>query len=179
MTGNQSLELLKLCEFNLQDTFKLLYRASRDGFGSNDFHSKCDGKANTLNILKANGFIFGGFTTAIWASHNSGQFKSDPNAFLFSLKNKDNKPCKINIDPNQHDKAILYHSEWGPVFGANNGNGNDIAISNNSNANSKSCSNLGSTYKHPQYATGTNEARSFLAGSNQFQLSEIEVYQKE
>ena len=42
-----------------------------------------------------------------------------------------------------------------------------------------SFSNLGWTYKHPQYAYGTNEAKSFLAGSHKFQLDEIEVYQKE
>ena len=40
-------------------------------------------------------------------------------------------------------------------------------------------SNLGYTYKHPHYACGTNEARTFLAGSFNFQLDEIEVYQRE
>jgi hypothetical protein len=40
-------------------------------------------------------------------------------------------------------------------------------------------SNLGFTYSHPQYEYGTNEAQTFLAGSYQFQLDEIEVYQKE
>ncbi len=40
-------------------------------------------------------------------------------------------------------------------------------------------SNLGDCYKHPQYAHGTDEAQSFLAGSCYFQLDEIEVYQKE
>jgi hypothetical protein len=41
---------------------------------------------------------------------------------------------------------------------------------------------LGYSYKHPQYAWGTNEAtneKTFLAGSFWFQLDEIEVYQKE
>jgi hypothetical protein len=38
---------------------------------------------------------------------------------------------------------------------------------------------LGFPYKHPQYAEGTNEAKTFLAGSHSFQLDEIEVYQKE
>ena len=40
-------------------------------------------------------------------------------------------------------------------------------------------SNLGFTYKHPQYAQGTDEACTFLAGSFNFQLDEIEVYEKE
>jgi hypothetical protein len=43
----------------------------------------------------------------------------------------------------------------------------------------KSCSYLGYSYKHPQYAFGTDEAKPFLAGSFNFQLEEIEVYQKE
>ena len=40
-------------------------------------------------------------------------------------------------------------------------------------------SDLGYNYKHPQYTAGTNQAQSFLAGSFQFLLSEIEVYKKE
>jgi hypothetical protein len=39
--------------------------------------------------------------------------------------------------------------------------------------------NLGRTYKHPQYEEGTNESETFMAGSFEFQLDEIEVYQKE
>ena len=167
LKGKQSLELLNLCEFNSKDKFKLLYRASEDGFASNDFHSKCDGKANTLTILKANDFIFGGFTEATW--DGVSRHKPDPNAFLFSLTNKDNKPCKMNIDPNQHQKAIWCHSGNGPTF-----YGGIIIYSN---ANTRSQSNLGFCYKHPQYAYGSNEAKSFLAGSENFQVSEIEVYQ--
>ena len=37
-----------------------LYVASRDGFGSKDFHAKCDGKNKIIVIIKANGFYFGG-----------------------------------------------------------------------------------------------------------------------
>ena len=66
----QYFELLKLCEFSPNDKWSLLYRGTRDGFGSNDFHSKCDGKSNTLTILKAkqSEFIFGGYTEAEWDS---------------------------------------------------------------------------------------------------------------
>ena len=169
---------MELCEFNLGDKFKLLYRASEHGFGSNDFHYKCDGKANTLTIFKASesSFIFGGFTSAAWG--DSDGYKSDPSAFLFNLTNKENQPCKMKIDQNQQNNAIGCHSKLGPVFGSNNGYGWDIYIRDNSNVD-KSSSNLGSSYTHPQYACGTNEAQSFLAGSRNFQLSEIEVYQKE
>ena len=89
LTEKQSSELIKLCEFNWGDKFKLFYRASEHGFGSNAIHSKCDDKRKTLTIFKGNGFIFGGFTSTSWDS--SGQYKSDPNAFLFSLTNKETK----------------------------------------------------------------------------------------
>jgi hypothetical protein len=43
--------------------FSLLWRGSRDGFGASDFHSRCDGHANTLTvILDTDGNIFSGFT---------------------------------------------------------------------------------------------------------------------
>ena len=151
----------------------MIYRASDHGFRAKDFHSKCDGKANTLTVLKANGFIFGGFTTATWDS--SGQYKSDSNAFLFSLTNKDNQPCKMKIKPNRQQNAIGCFSSFGPKFGG----GYDINITADSNTKNGSYSKLGNTYTHPQYTVGTNEAKSFLAGSDNFLLSEIEVYQKE
>ena len=90
----------------------------------------------------------------------------------------------MKIDPNLHEYAIrcpgIYcDPSCGPIFGYTNIFGNtDIQIASNSNTN-MSDSYLGYNYKHPQYALGTNEAKSFLAGSYQFQLNEIEVYQKE
>ena len=173
LSGQQPWDLIKLCEFDSKYKFKLLYRASEHGFHSSHFHLKCDGHANTLTILKASctSFIFGGFTSATWDS--SSQHKPDPNAFLFSLTNKDYKLCKIKIQPGQN--AIYCPSSFGPTFGG----GSDIYITSNSNTTNRSYSNLGTSYRHPQYAQGTNEAQSFLAGSYNFLLSEIEVYQKE
>ena len=177
LTGQQPSELIKLCEFNPKDKFTLLYRGSIHGFSSNNFHSKCDGKANTLTIIKVCGtsFIFGAFTTAVWDCSN--QFKSDPNAFLFSLTNKENKPCKMKIDSNRHQYAIICNSQYGPVFGGSPHS--DIYIASNANTLMTSCSHLCHNYKHPQYALGSNEAQSFLAGSYQFQLNDIEVFLKE
>ena len=79
---------------------------------------------------------------------------------------------KLNIH-NEIKYAIYCHSDFRPTFGYN-----DIEISNNSNTNTDSKSKLGDAYKHSEYNAGTNEAQSFLAGSQYFQLSEIEVYKK-
>jgi hypothetical protein len=86
----KSFELLKLCEFSSNDKWSLLYRGTRDGFDSDDFHSKCDGHSNTLTIFKAkqSSFIFGGFTTVSWESSTDSKWISDRNAFIFSLTKK-------------------------------------------------------------------------------------------
>ena len=147
----------------------MLYRGSRDGFGAVDFHAKCDGHSNTLTIVKAKrpSYIFGGYTALNW--DNLSGYKSDPNAFLFSLKNKDNQPCKMRqINTN---KSICCTSGCGPIFGG----GADLYICDSANTTKHSFSFLGQSYQHPQPSQG----RSFLAGSYVFQLSEIEVYQKE
>jgi hypothetical protein len=169
----QYFKLIKLCEFSPNDKWSLLYRGTRDGFGAKDFHTNCDGHSNTLTIFKAkeSKFIFGGYTTVAWDS--SDDYKSDANAFIFSLTNKDNKPLKIKINLNRHQCAICCYSRWGPTFGE------DIRIANNANTTMNSLSYLGSSYEHPQYGLGTNEAFTFLGGSYRFQLDEIEVYQKE
>jgi hypothetical protein len=104
----QCLELIKLCEFSPNDKWTLLYRATRDGFGSDDFHSRCDGHLNTLTIFKAkeSNFIFGGFTKVSWVS--SFSYKSDSNAFIFSLTNKENKPLKMEINPVENHHAFIF-----------------------------------------------------------------------
>ena len=68
LKGEQKLvELIELCEFSPNDKWSLLYRGTRDGFDGRDFHSRCNGKSNTLTIIKPkeSSNIFGGFTTAI------------------------------------------------------------------------------------------------------------------
>ena len=54
----------------------------------------------------------------------------------------------------------------------------DIRVADNGNVNTDSVSVLGDAYKHPSYMFGSKEAYSFLAGSDKFQIEEIEVYQK-
>jgi hypothetical protein len=167
--GKQPFDLIKVCEFSIKDKWTLLHRGTRDGFGSADFHAKCDGHSNTLIILKAEGssYIFGGFISINWES--SGGFRSDPNAFLFSLTNKNSQPCKMrNINTTC---SILCHSEYGPTFGASH----DLHICNNANTTASCHSKLGRSYQHPQPSQGD----LYLPGSLQFKLSEIEVYQKE
>ena len=47
---------------DLEGDWRLLFRASRDGFETQTFHSKCDNKGPTITIVKSGANIFGGFT---------------------------------------------------------------------------------------------------------------------
>ena len=55
----------KKCKWNL------CYRASRDGWSAQDFHRQCDNKGPTVVLVKANDYIFGGYTDQNW---NSGMY---------------------------------------------------------------------------------------------------------
>lgn len=64
---------------------RLIYKASRDGDDSQNFHRFCDGKGATLSLFKGmNGKKWGGFTFQDWEK-GAYKIKSDPGAFLFSL----------------------------------------------------------------------------------------------
>ena len=169
LNQQQWMDLMKVCEFSLNEKWTLLYRASEDGFGAKDFHSKCNGKSKTLTIIKADGSsnIFGGFTAEAWDS--SGLYKDDPNTFIFSLVNKYNKPIKMNVRNSEF--AFGLNSDVGLAFGKY-----DIFIASNSNSNTNSHSNLGDSYNHPEYAKETDKALNFLAGSHTFKVSEMEVH---
>ena len=39
-------------KFGKVNQFKLIYRGSKDGFKSKDFHRLCDGKGKTLGLVK-------------------------------------------------------------------------------------------------------------------------------
>jgi len=108
LTQEESVSLKQILNFtNSNTSFSLIYQASRDGFGLNDFHSKCDGILNTLMIIKtSDSYVFGGFTTKDW-SQVSG-FQADSNAFIFSLINPFNRSVKMNI---VEDSSAIYSGQ--------------------------------------------------------------------
>jgi hypothetical protein len=114
--------------------------------------------------------VFGGYSEQTW--NHIGYYKADPNSFIFSLINKLNKPIKMKCSQNH---GIYCNSSYGPTFGG----GHDLHIDDRSNTNTSSYSDLGYSYSHPDYAYRSNEAKSFLAGSYNFQVTEIEVYAKQ
>jgi len=167
----QTKKLMFLCEFPIDQKWTLIYRASQDGLEASSFHDIYDDKPNTLIIIKStNGNVFGGYTEKSW-THKPGAHKADPNSFIFSLINLENNPLKIKWSKNQ---GIYCDNNYGPIFGTY-----DLYIADKSNTNTGSYSNIGQSYIHPDKVYGSEEAKSFLAGSYNFQVSELEVFTKE
>ncbi|RGB43239.1 hypothetical protein C1646_681264, partial [Rhizophagus diaphanus] len=85
--------------YNIKSTpylFKLLYRASRDGFEAAKFHELCDNKGSTIMIskLKENSRLIGGYNPLSWHPYNSytngsGSWQSTSDSFLFSFTKKE------------------------------------------------------------------------------------------
>ena len=163
------LSIKKLCELPSVKQWKLQYRATRDGFSARNFHTKCDGSANTLTIIKStNGNIFGGFTEKAWDSTGNGYV--DPKTYIFSLVNRENRPFKAMCTNGA--STIYCYSNHGPIFGS----GHDILITSGSNADKTCYSNFGYDYKHPNYQYSIKKTISILAVSYDFKTLEIEVF---
>jgi hypothetical protein len=174
LNRDQFKDLIHLCKLPSIGDWFLIYRASIDGFGSKDFYSKCENISKTLIIIKTtDSCVFGGYTDKKWQPKSL--WIEDQNALIFSFINNNNNNHKpIVMKCNDPKFAIYCHQFYGPTFGA----GHSIYIADNSNLITNSYSNLGSSFFHPDYRLGTIEAKSFLAGSYNFQVAEIEVYTK-
>jgi hypothetical protein len=142
----------------------LLYRGSRDGFRASVFQGACNGRANTVTLVKTKkGFVFGGFTPVEWNS--SGIYTADPSSasFLFSVTGSGGRRFRIR----DAAQAICGHQDHGPIFGP----GHDFYIADNSNVRN-STTRLGRGYLNDTGKEGTE----VLAGERTFTVEDIEVF---
>jgi len=147
--------------------FQLLYKASADGFASEDFHKKCDNKGATLTlILSSNGFLFGGYSVLSWDSIIS--YKNHSEGFIFTLSNPHNLSPTIYFRNLQNPRSIYCNSSLGPTFGS----GKDIYIPNNPHK------NKGHSYftGDGSYLDSTGKGENTFTGEYQFFVSDIEVF---
>jgi len=158
----------KIMEWSGYKSMELIYRATKDGATSNDFHNKCDNQGPTICLFKNDkGNIFGGYASISW-ERNYGSYRSASESFLFTLTNiYDTTPAKF---PNTNESYSLYfYSSSGPIFGG----GHDIVTSSNF------INNNSSTGFPHSYADILGKGYSIFSGdrnSENFKLKELEVF---
>ena len=168
--SNRSEEFLKkIYEWTGYNDMELLYRGSRDGSTSKDFHDRCDNKGPTICLYKNDkDYIFGGYASIPWTS--KGNYYSASESFIFTLTNiHGTEPTKF---PNEDKNRSVYHnSNYGPCFG----NYNDIDIRSDYK-NSVSYSSFPYNYEDT-----LKKGKSIFTGNldnnkNEFNIKEIEVF---
>ncbi len=105
---------------NIPYGFNLLYRASRDGYSSAAFHSKCDDKGATIVIAKVKNSeqIIGGYNPLYW--YSSYTYLSTRDSFIFSFSDKNNlQSAKVGYSNGIN--SVGGYTTNGPVFGGNSG----------------------------------------------------------
>jgi hypothetical protein len=198
LSKDQKMSLLEFFDSKSDDDWKLLYKASINGFKSEIFHKKCDHFKNTVTIIKtSNGNVFGGYTSQSWTPTKE-KYKSDIKAFIFSLANKDNRPFKIECNSNFSKFAIWCNKNYGPVFGCISHENSNQTTNNDEEENSPlHCeltlvSDILIDFENDNYSTKVSECYSnqylddliqqdhtnmcYLSGGTGFQILDIEVY---
>ena len=162
--------LFDLIGYSIDQKLQLLYKATKDGFGQGVFHSKCDGKKQTLTLIKTSqGYICGGYAELAWQSN--GALTTDPNAFIFSLTNPENR--SFVIKPVKGVNALYFDQNSGPYFG------HDLFISVDSNVNTASYIKLGQDYTLAKLTGIVYTMPIIMLQALNFQVSEIEVYESD
>ena len=152
--------------------FKLVYRATRDGDSSRDFHNKCDKIGPNITLLKTNNNVkFGGFTNCNWGVPENaedkkndvqGVQKSDPDSFCFSLTSK-----KIYLHNIEKDGAIFCSNKYGPTF-----SDNIFAVNNKMLSKGGYC-----TKKEKSFFVGQKKDYEISGGEKTFQIKELEIFE--
>jgi len=151
---------------------ELIYRGTRDGMTSNDFHNKCDNKGKTICLfLNDKDNIFGGYYSIDWTNSGGGKIAND--CFLFTLNNIYNtEPTKFSYEK---EKSIQQISQYGPVFGS----GTDLHFGENSGDFTLDKSNV--THFPYSYQDTLGKGQSIFTGdfdnkNKYIKIKEIEVF---
>ena len=98
------------------------YRATRDGTTPQKFHDFCNNKGPIIILFKnEKGNVFGGYASISWL--NSGEWKSAPDSFLFTLTNIHNTEPTHFLSKNDNSE-LYFDISYGPYFGT----GRDIGV---------------------------------------------------
>ena len=157
----------KMLEWSGYKKMELIYRGTRDGMTSKNFHEKCDNKGATITLYQNEKCIFGGYNSGSWLSNNQYYSSSD----CFTLLNIHNiEPTKFTY--NNDSYAVYNDSSYAPCFGG----GYDIGINQSDFLNN----NLYSAFPY-SYQDILDKGKSIFTGhlnnnNKYFKLKEVEVF---
>ena len=164
-------KIKKVFPFNRILKYNLIYRATKDGDASKNFHSKCDFIGPNIILIKTKeDFIFGGFTTKSWKhlfkdinkdEPELGTELKDEKAFGFSINEK-----KIYNNGNPNESIIYCNNNYGPVFK------NYFKIFNECLKNGGLCGK-----KEESYFVGQEKDYEINGGKEKFDIEELEIFQ--
>jgi len=154
---------------------KLIYQASRDGADGDSFHKHCDGKGNTLTLIKAKFAnsskicTIGGYLDAKW--HSNTQYIHSSKSFIFSTTSK----AKCTVTTQQ------YGGYGAPGQGPTFGGGHDIVVylagsGNQSYVNPNSYSGTAKLIDGSNNKNNPNAFGGFGGTLTYFEPLEVEVY---
>ena len=158
--------------YNMTIIYKLVYRASKDGDTSYNFHNKCDYIGPNMVLIKTKkNFIFGGITSKSWKHLLKDIKKDEPEygteikdekAFGFSVNLK-----KIYINGKPDEFAIFCNNQYGPVF-----KNNFFTIFNKCLKNGGICGKI-----EESNFIGQEKDYEFNGEEEKFEIEDIEVFQ--
>ena len=127
-----------------------------------EFHDACDGKTNTLVIIKSGQYIAGGYTEVAWSSPAWTHVRAE-NAFLFSV----NRQKVYGIVVLKHAMGVgqNYAAEFGET-------GEGLGVRPN-------VAEGGTSDLYGYDLDGVEDQKTELMGSRKFKVDEYEVYKLE
>ncbi|CAF1036540.1 unnamed protein product [Adineta steineri] len=161
---------------NARQKWELIYKGTKDGFCTKDFHRCSDNKGPTMTIIqtKNNNYLFGGYTEIPWDC--DGYYKHDPAAFIFSLTNAHAiQPTKF-FKKRINTFSVSHGTDRGPHFGGlilGEKHFCDFRISDNAHNYKYSTSDFPAAY-----IDTTGKGETLFAGEKNFFVGEIEVYRR-
>lgn len=159
---------------NPKQQWRIIYRASAQGFTAASFHRHCDGIAPLMIVIQGvRGEVSGGFTDAAFTKGTrKGGYISSERSFLFSIHSPQPNFQVTKYDVIKKPYSICYHKDCGPIFGG----GADLLIANNCNMNTDSYSNLPHSYGLSHSYDGHNANYTSLFGDYNFMVQDYEVF---
>ena len=156
----EQLKKIKLFQIN-NISFKLIFRATRDGNKSKYLHEKVDGLDKTLLIIKTREkFKFGGYINYKWTS-NEQWICDDEECFVFSISlRKIYFPIKGKI-------KYYFNKDYGPNFSV---------FGIEKNLIEKSSLNIHTAKDANCFFSGFTVDYELTGGKKEFQVEELEVF---